>query len=486
MTEHQPTSTFGSLGPLPSGERAALSPLDGRYRAIAAPLADWLSEEALNRARLFVEVRWIEFLLEQRVIPGLPELNDDARDHLRSLPAQFTDNQRRRLADLEAETRHDVKAVEYLVREHISERPDLAPLAELVHFLCTSEDINNLAYALSIQAALRRVWLPAATGLRDTLAKMAHRAAFQPMLARTHGQSATPTTMGKELAVFVSRLTRQLDRIKSTRFQGKLNGATGTYSAHAAVLPDADWRTLSRQFVESLGLVWNPLTTQIEPHDWQVDLYQDVVHLNRIAHNLATDCWTYISLGYFEQKTEGTTGSSTMPHKVNPIRFENAEANLEMSNAVLEVLASSLSTTRLQRDLSDSSLQRNIGVGFGYSLVAIDNLRSGLSRLTVADKRMADELDAHPEVLSEAVQQALRLASLLSSTASNGNQNEGGPEPYALLKNLTRGRTVTIEDIRAVVRSADMPATLKDRLLQMSPADYTGLAPELARGVEIA
>lgn len=457
----------------------ALSPLDGRYRSAAGPLTNWLSEDALNRARLYVEINWIVFLTRNQVIKGIAPLTDAQELYLRDLPGNFNVSRRERLAQFEQETRHDVKAVEYLVREHLenSNQPELLKLLELTHFLCTSEDINNLSYALCIKEALAQVWVPAAQQLVDDLASLSANSADAAMLARTHGQPATPTTMGKEMAVFVARLQNQIDHIKAAPIVGKLNGATGTYSAHVAVLPDADWQALSKSFVESLGLTWNPITTQIEPHDWQANLYSHVEHFNRIAHNFATDIWMYISLGYFKQRSEGSTGSSTMPHKINPIRFENAEANLEMSNAVLGALAANLTTTRMQRDLTDSSLQRNIGIGFGYSLVAIENLKSGLKNLALNEELLAEDLAKHPEVLSEAVQQALRLAAL-TTEPTEGAQAQ---EPYALLKNLTRGKEVSIQDIRAVIESANLPEPLRSKLLTMEPKDYIGIAPVIAR-----
>lgn len=467
-----------SSPPSPHQPPSALSPLDGRYREITEPLGRWLSETGLNQARIDVEVAWMLFLLQRELIPAMEPLTPAQVDYLRSINI-FTDEARRtRLAELEAETRHDVKAVEYLIRESLPEAPDggLDHLAELVHFLCTSEDINNLAYALTVRAAVEQVWLPQAEALRDELLAMARRYADVPMLARTHGQPATPTTMGKEIGVFAARMTRALGRVRGAEYLGKLNGATGTYSAHVSVLPAVDWVQVSREFVESLGLTANLVTTQIEPHDWQVELYSAVTHFNRVAHNLATDCWGYISLGYFRQNLagQGSTGSSTMPHKVNPIRFENAEANLEMSEGVFEVLSRTLATARFQRDLSDSSMQRNIGVAFGYSLVALDNLRRGLASLQLDRDLLAAELDDHPEVLSEAVQQALRLGSLT-------NPDDDGPEPYLLLKQLTRGRTVSLEDLREVIAGAGLPEELEQTLLQMTPADYVGLAEDLAR-----
>jgi adenylosuccinate lyase len=344
-----------------------------------------------------------------------------------------------------------------------------------VHIFCTSEDINNLSYALTVRSAVVDVWLPAARGLVADLAAMAAENAEVPMLARTHGQAATPVTLGKELAVTVARLRRQLDRVEATEYRGKINGATGTYGAHAISVPGTDWPAVAEQFVTGLGLTFNPLTTQIEAHDWQAELYADVARFNRILHNLATDVWTYISLGYFVQNlaAQGSTGSSTMPHKVNPIRFENAEANLEISTALLDTLASTLVTSRLQRDLTDSSTQRNIGTAFGHSLLAIDNVRRGLAGLDVNAEAMARDLDGNWEVLGEAVQQAMRAASIAGAT--------GMEDPYERLKELTRGRKVDGEAMRGFIGSLGLPADVEARLLSLTPATYVGLSAELAR-----
>ena len=471
----------------------ALSPLDGRYRAQTHRLANYLSEDAVNRLRIYIEVEWLVFISANDLVDGLPPLSAEDITYLRSLPADFTDDRRARLAALEAQTRHDVKAVEYLVREHIlahsSDEVDAATpsaldrYAEAVHLLCTSEDINNLSVALGVRGAVEDVWLPAAQGLVRGLSEMAQQLGDAPMLARTHGQSATPTTVGKELGVFVWRLQRALKRIEKAEYLGKFNGATGTYSAHVVALPSVDWLTTSRSFVQGLGLTWNPLTTQIESHDWQSELYSDITRFNRIAHNLATDMWTYISLGYFKQElaAQGSTGSSTMPHKVNPIRFENAESNLELSNGVLDVLVQALSTSRMQRDLSDSSTQRNIGVGLGYSLVAIDNLVRGLAGLTANVSLLAEELDAHWEVVSEAIQQGLRVAELQDAQSSSGvaEDSEATLGPYELLKAATRGRTVSRDDMLEVINHADLPDDLAERLRNLTPATYTGLAARL-------
>ena len=342
----------------------------------------------------------------------------------------------------------------------------------MVHFACTSEDVNNLSYAVMVRGAVQEVWLPAATALTDQIAGLAKSLGDIPMLARTHGQPATPTTLGKELAVLAWRLRRQLDKVAGAAYLGKLNGATGTYGAHLAAVPGADWQEVSRTFVEHLGLTWNPLTTQIESHDWQAELYADLARFNRVLHNLCTDVWTYISLGYFAQvRGQGSVGSSTMPHKVNPIRFENAEANLELSCALLDVLGSTLVTSRLQRDLTDSSMQRNIGAAFGHAMVALDNVSRGLAGLDAVPEAMAADLDANWEVLGEAVQSAMR------ALAAAGVP--GMDAPYERLKKLTRGRRITGADLREFVRGLALPADVESRLLALTPATYVGLAPSL-------
>ena len=464
----------------------ALGPLDGRYRAVAAPLVNHLSEAALNRARLRVEVEWLIHLTDHGVLPGAPRLSDSEKAYLRGVVEDFGAGEIAELAEIEAVTRHDVKAVEYLLKRRLDtaaqapgvEAADGAPtvlpgVGEIVHIFCTSEDINNLAYALTVRAAVQEIWLPAARGLVADLTALAREHADAAMLARTHGQSATPTTLGKELAVLAHRLRRQVRRVEGAEYLGKINGATGTFGAHVVAVPDADWESVARGFVERLGLTWNPLTTQIESHDWQAELYSDVARFNRIAHNLATDVWTYISLGYFRQRlsAQGSTGSSTMPHKVNPIRFENGEANLEISCALLDTLAATLVTSRLQRDLTDSTTQRNIGVALGHSLLAIDNIRRGLAGLDVDRARLAEDLDAAWEVLGEPVQQAMRAAAVAGA--------RGMADPYERLKELTRGRRVTPEAMREFISGLGMPDDVEGRLLALTPAAYTGLAKQL-------
>jgi adenylosuccinate lyase len=453
----------------------ALGALDGRYRGVVAPLVDHLSEPALNRERVRVEVEWLIFLTTHQVVPGVRALTDGEQQQLRQVVEDFGADEIAELAQIESETQHDVKAVEYFLKRRLTA---IAPgeedrgLAELIHFCCTSEDINNLSYALMVKGTVNDVWLPRANALVESVATMASDLRDVPLLAHTHGQPATPTTMGKELAVLAHRLGRQLRRIGGAEFLGKLNGATGTYGAHLAAVPDADWPMLSREFVESLGLQWNPLTTQIESHDWQAELYADIARFNRILHNLCTDVWTYISLGYFAQvRGQGTVGSSTMPHKVNPIRFENAEANLEVSNALFDVLSSTLVNSRLQRDLTDSSMQRNIGVAFGHSLLAIDNAARGLAGLDAVPAAMAADLDSNWEVLGEPVQSAMRAL---------GAQGVAGMEnPYERLKELTRGRRITGDDLREFVAGLGLPDDVAKRLAEMTPQSYIGAAPEL-------
>ena len=454
----------------------ALGALDGRYRAVVAPLVDHLSEAALNRERVAVEVEWLIHLADRGAVPGVRALVDAEKAQLRDVVFHFGPADVTELAEIERETVHDVKAVEYYLKRRLARiAPQEPGLSELVHFCCTSEDVNNLAYALMIRGAITRVWLPKAVGLVTQIAEMARDLADVPLLAHTHGQPATPTTLGKELAVLAHRLRRQLRRIEAQEYLGKINGATGTYGAHLAAVPDADWPEISRAFVEEvLGLTWNPLTTQIESHDWQAELYADLARFNRILHNLATDVWTYISLGYFAQvRGQGTVGSSTMPHKVNPIRFENAEANLEVSNALLDVLGATLVTSRLQRDLTDSSMQRNAGTAIGHSLLALDNVGRGLAGLDAVPAAMAADLDANWEVLGEPIQSAMRA---LGARGVPGMDN-----PYERLKDLTRGRRIGQPELVEFVRGLGLPADVEERLTALTPATYVGLAPRLVR-----
>ena len=449
----------------------ALGPLDGRYRGVTAPLVDYLSEAALNRDRTHVEVEWLIHLTSRAVLPGTSPLSAGQQAQLREIVSGFDGGSVQELAEIEKTTVHDVKAVEYYIGRRLP-AIGIENLTSLVHFGCTSEDINNLSYALGVKGAVEEVWLPAARSMVDQIASMAEQSRAVPMLSRTHGQPATPTTLGKELAVTVHRLRRQLRRIESTEYLGKINGATGTYAAHYASVPGADWQDVARIFVEGLGLTWNPLTTQIESHDWQAELYADVARFNRILHNFCTDVWSYISIGYFKQvPVAGATGSSTMPHKVNPIRFENAEANLEISSGLLDTLASTLVTSRWQRDLTDSSSQRNIGVAFGHSLLAVSNVVKGLQRLDVADDVLAADLDNNWEVLGEAIQMVMRAEAIAGAP--------GMENPYERLKELTRGHRVDAGRMREFVSGLGLPAQAQARLLALTPDRYTGIADSL-------
>ena len=450
-----------------------LSPLDGRYQAAVSGLGMHLSEAGLNRARILVEVEWLIFLANRNLLGTNTPVDNVAMQQLRDLVSNFSDDDVLELATTEAQTKHDVKAIEYFIRNRLTSfgREDLL---EITHFGCTSEDINNLSYAITIQKSVIDVWLPKAKNLVDTIRAMAIKYQDAAMLARTHGQPATPTTMGKELAVFVHRLERQIERIEKTEYMGKFSGATGTWSAHLAAAPEVDWFNESKTFVESLGLKFNPLTTQIESHDWQAELYVAVTHFNRILHNLCTDIWTYISMNYFKQiPVAGATGSSTMPHKINPIRFENAESNLELSNAILDSLASTLVTSRMQRDLTDSSAQRNIGLGLGHSLLAIDNATRGLGEIELSQPVLEADLAENWEVLAEAIQTVIRAEVAAGKSDIT--------DPYQLLKELTRGRRIGGEDLITFVNGLNISQAAKDRLILLKPNTYTGLAAELVK-----
>jgi adenylosuccinate lyase len=448
----------------------SLSPLDGRYAPAVAPLAEYLSEAGLNRARVEVEVEWI-IALTDRGLFGSSTLTDGQKESLRGLYRDFGADEIAWLAEKEAVTRHDVKAVEYLVRDRLSTL-GLDAIAELTHFACTSEDINSASYALTVQRAVERVWLPKLQAVTGALAALADEHRDAVMLSRTHGQPATPSTMGKELAVFAWRLQRVADQIAGGDYLAKFSGATGTWSAHLAAEPDVDWRELSRSFIEGLGIGFNELTTQIESHDWQVELYDRVRHAGGILHNLATDVWTYISMGFFAQiPIAGATGSSTMPHKINPIRFENAEANLEIAGGLFTTLAQTLVTSRQQRDLTDSTTQRNIGVAFGHSLLALDNLQRGLTEISLSRDVLLADLDANWEVLAEAIQTVVRAEIVAGRSQIT--------DPYALLKDLTRGHRVGAPELAEFVSGLDIGDAAKQRLLTLTPAGYAGLADRL-------
>ncbi|WP_298866402.1 adenylosuccinate lyase [uncultured Microbacterium sp.] len=457
---------------MPSLPAQPLSPLDGRYRTAVTGLADFLSEAGLNRARVEVEVEWLIALTDRSVF-GTSPLPDADKQRLRALYRDFGQDEIDWLAAKEAVTRHDVKAVEYLVRDRLATL-GLDRIAELTHFACTSEDINSASYALTVKRAVEGVWLPALDAVIAKLRSLAAEHADAAMLSRTHGQPATPSTMGKELAVFAWRLERVRARIAASEYLAKFSGATGTWSAHLAADPSVDWPTVSREYIEGLGIDFNPLTTQIESHDWQVELYDHVRHAGGILHNLATDIWTYISLGYFAQiPVPGATGSSTMPHKINPIRFENAEANFEISGALFGSLSQTLVTSRMQRDLTDSTTQRNIGVAFGHSLLALDNLRRGLDAISLSRDVLLDDLDHNWEVLAEAIQTVIRAEVVAGRSTIT--------DPYALLKDLTRGHRVGAAELAEFVQKLEIGDAAKQRLLALTPATYIGIAEQLAR-----
>jgi adenylosuccinate lyase len=448
------------------GRRAqALSPLDGRYAPEVEPFATALSEEALFRQRFAVEVEWLLTLAGEPAIAELPVIPPEEAAVLKGWVAEFGAADVSRIKQIERRINHDVKAVEYLLKEKLA-GIGFGPGAEFVHFACTSEDINNLAHALMLREGLVTGWLPLADGLVAEVWTQAEEYAGLPMLSHTHGQPASPTTLGKELAVFAARWQRLVATIRAVPLLAKFNGAVGTYGAHVAAYPEVDWIGLSRRFVEGFGLTWNPLTTQIESHDALGEVFHGVVRFNAVLIDFCRDLWEYISRGYLQQReVPGEVGSSTMPHKVNPIDFENAEANAGISSALLEHLASKLMISRMQRDLSDSSAIRNMGVALGHAGLAVTTARRGLARVCPAPEAMAAELDQHWEVLGEAVQTVMR--------------RHGLPEPYEQLKALTRGQTLSSADLRAFIRGLGLPADAEAGLLALTPARYVGLAQHL-------
>ncbi|HEY2396716.1 MAG TPA: adenylosuccinate lyase [Rudaea sp.] len=448
----------------------ALSPLDGRYAGKVEPLRPIFSEFGLMHRRVLVEVRWLLALADENAISEVGVLDAQSRSFLKTLVDAFSLQDAERIKALERTTNHDVKAVEYFLKERIGDHADLAMAKEFVHFACTSEDINNLAYALMLRDARDGVLLPALDKLLATLKQMAHALAAQPMLARTHGQTASPTTLGKEIANVVARLRRQRAQIAAVALSGKINGAVGNYNAHVVAYPQLDWLALSSRFVESLGLDFNAYTTQIEPHDGIAELGDAIRRANTILIDFCRDVWGYISLGYFRQELKpGEVGSSTMPHKVNPIDFENAEGNFGIANALFAHFSEKLPISRWQRDLTDSTVLRALGTAFGHTQIAIDALSRGLAKLNAAPDRLAADLDASWEVLAEAVQTMMRRYGL--------------PEPYEQLKALTRGQDITRESMRTFIESLALPADAKRRLLELTPATYTGLAKTLAGSI---
>lgn len=445
----------------------AISPIDGRYADKTEALQPYLSEWALMKYRVLVEIRWLIAMSEHEGITHVRRFSDDEITLLEQLAASFDDEAASEIKSIEAFVNHDVKAVEYFIKAGLRDT-GLSDVIESVHFACTSEDINNLAYAMMLRDAMRAVWLPKARDLLQLLDAWALKSADTPMLARTHGKAASPTTVGKELKVFAARLRRQLGQIESQTYLGKFNGAVGAYNAHVAAYPDVNWLDLSRRFVEELGLTHNALTTQIEAHDFLAELSHALIRFNTVLLDLCRDMWTYISLGYFKQKLVAEeVGSSTMPHKVNPINFENAEANLGLSSATLGHLAVKLPVSRLQRDLSDTSALRNLGAAIAHSLLALTSTDQGLRKIDIDRKVLHDDLEDAWEVLGEAIQTVLRMRQV--------------PGAYEQLKAMTRGKSMSQASIREFINTLDIPGPDKNRLLALTPATYIGLAKELAQ-----
>ncbi len=454
-----------SLTPL-----TALSPVDGRYASRCADLREIFSEAGLIRARVRVEVTWLKVLAQSGALPELRDLTADDIQAALAIADGFSAADAEAVKAIERETNHDVKAVEYLLKRKLAGHPAWASRLEFVHFACTSEDINNLAYAMMCRDARAQVLLPHFEGLLQALRAMAHAHADDAMMSRTHGQAATPTTLGKEVAVFVHRLRRACEQFGAVHILGKTNGAVGNFNAHLAAYPDADWPRIGRALVEALGLEWNPYTTQIEPHDWTAQYCDALARCNTILIDLCRDFWGYVSLGHFRQKVvAGEVGSSTMPHKVNPIDFENGEGNFGVANALLRFMAEKLPISRWQRDLTDSTVQRNLGVALAHADAGVQSVSRGLARLEVDRERLADDLAANWELLAEPIQTVMRRYAV--------------PNAYEQLKALTRGRRIDGDAIARFLEGLPIPAAEKERLKAMTPATYLGLAARLAREI---
>jgi len=466
-----PKSTGNDVSALASSPLTALSPLDGRYAEKVKALRPLFSEYGLIRLRVEVEIHWLLALSAQPQIAEVPPFSPDTLAQLRVLLDRFSEADAARIKEIEAETNHDVKAVEYFLKERTQGNREIARCAEFIHFACTSEDINNLAYALMLKQARDSVLLPRMDRLIGALEDLAGRHADQPMLSRTHGQPATPTTLGKEMANFAFRLRRARDQIAAVEMLGKINGAVGNYNAHLVAYPDVNWTAVAKSFVENLGLTWNPYTTQIEPHDYIAELMHALARFNTVLLDFDRDTWAYIALGYFKQKVvAGEVGSSTMPHKVNPIDFENSEGNLGLANALLHHLAEKLPVSRWQRDLTDSTVLRNLGVAMGYALLAYDSCLKGIGKLEADRERLNRDLDDNWEVLAEAVQTVMR--------------RYGVDRPYEKLKELTRGKHgLNHATLHAFIRGLDIPEDARQRLLALTPAGYTGNAAAQAAAI---
>ncbi|MGB1192045.1 MAG: adenylosuccinate lyase [Pseudomonadales bacterium] len=450
-------------------ELKAVSPIDGRYASKTSSLTEIFSEYGLIAARVLVEVRWLQALAEQPGITELPSLSDESITALNNIVNEFNEEDAEAIKTIERTTNHDVKAIEYFLKSKLDSIPELATAKEFIHFACTSEDINNLSHAVMLQAG-RQVLLPTMNSIVDTLTDYAKEWAAQPMLSRTHGQTASPTTVGKEFANVVSRLRRQITQLEKCEILGKINGAVGNYNAHLSAYPDIDWQAHGEQFVTGLGLTWNPYTTQIEPHDYIAELFHNIARFNTIIIDLDRDIWAYISRGFFKQKQiEGEIGSSTMPHKVNPIDFENSEGNLGLANAVLGHMAEKLPVSRWQRDLTDSTVLRNMGVGFAYSLIAYEATLKGLGKLELNSGVIDADLDNAWEVLAEPLQTIMR--------------RYGVDEPYEKLKALTRGKKVNAESLAEFIEQLDIDQEAKLAMLALTPANYIGQAEQLAKDI---
>lgn len=448
----------------------AISPTDGRYRSKTESLSEYFSEYALIKYRVQVEIRWLQRLAEHKDIIEAPALSSEANAFLNTIVDEFSLADAERVKNIESTTNHDVKAVEYFIKEKFADQTELQPHLEFVHFACTSEDINNLSYALMLKEGRDKVMVPAMQQLIDTLRQLAKDTATQPMLARTHGQTASPTTVGKEIANVVYRLERQLKQFRDSPVLGKINGAVGNYNAHLSAYPETDWQANAQTFVESLGLDWNPYTTQIEPHDYIAEVFAASCRFNTILIDLDRDIWGYISLGYFKQKAiAGEIGSSTMPHKVNPIDFENSEGNLGIANAIMQHLAEKLPISRWQRDLTDSTVLRSIGTGFAHGLIAYQATLKGLSKLSMNPDALNRDLDGSWEVLAEPIQTVMR--------------RYGVEQAYEKLKDLTRGQQIDAQKISAFIDTLEIPDSAKTTLKELTPGSYTGNAVSQASNI---
>lgn len=448
----------------------ALSPVDGRYASKTASLRPYFSEFGLIKYRVLVEIRWLQALSQHAKITEVPEFSSDANAHLENMIEHFSEDDAQRVKEIERTTNHDVKAVEYFLKEKIADDDEIHAVSEFIHFACTSEDINNLAYALMIKGGRDTVLLPEIEQTISAITTMAHDQAEIPMLCRTHGQPASPSTLGKEMANTAYRMQRQYEQIKAVPLLGKINGAVGNYNAHLSAYPEINWEAFAKDFVESLGLEWNPYTIQIEPHDYIAELFDATARFNTILIDYCRDIWSYISLGYFKQRViAGEVGSSTMPHKVNPIDFENAEGNAGIANSLMNHLSQKLPISRWQRDLTDSTVLRTLGVGIGHTSIALQSTLRGISKLEVNEAVIAADLDNNWEVLAEPIQTVMRRYNI--------------EKPYEKLKELTRGQRITAEGLQVFINNLEIPQKAKDTLLAMTPANYIGNAVEQAKRI---